>query len=425
MTITFEEMGLDPAILRTLEELKFKEPSPIQAQAIPVIQKGRDVIGLAETGSGKTAACMIPICNRVDVKRRDIQALIIVPTRELCLQYATEAQRIGKRKGVKTFAMFGGEDQGLQMAKIKDGVQVLVATPGRLIDLIYQRVVDLSEVETLILDEADEMLSMGFYEDLDFIIQCLVHEHQTLLFSATMPKDIRRIAGQHMKDPLEVKLTGKRASPKTIEYKFLYCSPHDKENRLVDVINNEGPKQSIIFCQSRVQVEKLTKALKQKVQGVDYLHGGLGQNVRTIITDKFRSGRLKHLVATDVAARGLDFSGVTHVILYDLGRDVDTFVHRTGRTGRQDRKGVAIAMVTQRDMQVLDLLLKRIEREPIWIGKAPTPAQMKSKGGGGGPPRGRGGPGGGGSRGGSRSGSGRGGAPKGRSQGGGSRGRRA
>jgi ATP-dependent RNA helicase DeaD len=218
----FNELGLDAAILKSLERMQYKEPSPIQAQAIPPILEGRDLIALAQTGSGKTAACAIPVCNRINVEHFHIQALIIVPTRELALQYATEVQKIGGDKGVKAFAIFGGEDAAMQQSKLKHGVHVLIATPGRLIDFIYSRLIDLSRVETLILDEADEMLSMGFYEDLEFVIQCLVHSHQTLLFSATMPNQIRLIAKQHMKDPLEITLISE-ASPESINNHFLYC----------------------------------------------------------------------------------------------------------------------------------------------------------------------------------------------------------
>ena len=207
---SFETFGLDPAIQKALEKMQYKEPSPIQAEAIPLIMQKRDLIALAQTGSGKTAACAIPICQKVDVKSVHVQALIVVPTRELAMQYASETQKIGHYIGVKAFALFGGEDYSLQESKLKHGVQVLVATPGRLIDLIYSRRIDLSHVETLVLDEADEMLSMGFYDDLLFIIQCLVHDHQTLLFSATMPRQIQVIAKTHMKDPIELSLISKQ-----------------------------------------------------------------------------------------------------------------------------------------------------------------------------------------------------------------------
>lgn len=367
----FNDFNLSEPILHALKEMGFEEPSPIQKKTIPLIQGGHDVIALAETGSGKTATCAIPICDRVDVTSTHVQALIIVPTRELALQYATETQRIGGRKGVKAFALYGGEDMAMQKSKLKHGVQVLVATPGRLIDFIYQRAVHLDHVETLILDEADEMLSMGFYDDLRFIIECLVHEHQTLLFSATMPRDIREMAERHMKTPQEVKLTTLRAAPTSIEHEFLYCAVSHKADALADLLHHVKPYQSIIFCQSRIQCERVARSIRTKIHGVEYLHGGLSQDVRTIITDKFRAGRIKHLVATDVAARGLDFSDVTHVFIFQMSKEVDMYIHRSGRTGRQDRKGTVISLVSREDLGVVKRIIHRLNREVKWLGTPP------------------------------------------------------
>lgn len=370
---TFSDFGLDPLIQKSLGNMNYKEPSEIQAITIPLILKGCDIIALAQTGSGKTAACAIPICNRVDTTVPHVQALIIVPTRELALQYATEAQKIGADKGVKAFAVYGGEDASMQQSKLKHGVQVLVATPGRLIDFIYARLIDLTHVDTLILDEADEMLSMGFYDDLEFIIQCLVQQHQTLLFSATMPQQIRKIAKQHMKDPVDVILNKTQASPQSIEHKFMYCHPERKGPALVHAIEELIPKQAIVFCHSRQEVERVCRGLKQKFDGVDFLHAGLSQEIRTIVTSKFRSARIRFLVATDVAARGLDFSGVTHVFIYHLADDPEVYVHRSGRTGRQDRQGMVVTLVSDRELRSLSRVLEFIKREPIWIGDPPPP----------------------------------------------------
>lgn len=376
---TFEEMGLDPAVLKALEKLNYKEPSPVQALAIPLIQERRDLIALAPTGSGKTAACAIPICSRVDTSKTVVQALIVVPTRELAYQYATEAQKIGKEKGVKTFALCGGEDATLQQSKLRNGVQVLVVTPGRLIDFIHSRQIVLDHVETLILDEADEMLNMGFYDDLEFIIQCLVHDHQTLLFSATMPKQIREIAHKHMKSPHEVSLVSDQAVPKTIDHKFFYCRHDERETNLIKLIEMLNPQQSIIFCHSRVQVEKVCRALQQKFDGVDFLHAGLNQDVRTIVTSKFRSGRIRILVATDVAARGLDFSGISHVFIFQLADDPDLYVHRAGRTGRNEKLGNVVTLITPRELGALRNVLKQIDREAVWIGDPPPPEHANAR----------------------------------------------
>lgn len=373
----FEQFDLNPLIIESLTSIGYVKPTPIQVEAIPLIQEGSDIIGLAETGSGKTATCAIPLCDHVDERNNNIQALVVVPTRELAVQYAMETQRIGKKKKVKVFAMYGGEDYGLQMSKLEHGVHVLVATPGRLIDFIYRREINLSYVKTLVLDEADEMLSMGFLEDLEFIMGCLNHEHQTLLFSATMPKAIKSIATTHMRDPKEVTLTAaNKSTPKSIHHSFLYCRHEDRDATLAEQIKQMKPKQAIIFCHSRIQVEKVARALKKDLDKVDYLHAGLNQDLRGSITQKFRSKRVNFLVATDVAARGLDFSGVTHVFIYQLSDDPDVFVHRSGRTGRQDRHGEVITLVTRRELGVLERILKRLGQEPNWIGKPPEKGQQ-------------------------------------------------
>lgn len=384
--ITFLDLGLHSAILASLERMGYKEPSPVQAEAIPKILQGRDIIALAKTGSGKTAACAIPLCHMVDTARTNVQALIIVPTRELALQYATEAQKIGAEKGVKAFAVFGGEDATMQLSKLKHGVQVLVATPGRLIDFIYSRSIDLSHVITLVLDEADEMLSMGFYEDLEFIMQCINHPHQTLLFSATMPQQIRNMAMLHMKDAIEVILTQHQSSPSTIEHHFHYCHYENKPTALAHIITDLKPKQAIVFCRSRDEVERVCRTLKQKFDGVDFLHAGLSQDIRTIVTGKFRSGKIRFLIATDVAARGLDISGITHVFIYHLADDPDTYVHRSGRTGRCEREGMVVTLVTDRELNALKGVLEAIKREPKWIGEPPSHSGPKARSR---PPQGR------------------------------------
>ncbi len=367
----FARFQLDPAVLKALEKMNFKEPSPIQVETIPLIQQGRDLIALAQTGSGKTAACAIPLCHRVDISRPQVQALVVVPTRELALQYATEVQKIGVNKGVKVFAIYGGADSSLQQSKLRHGVQVLIATPGRLIDFIYSRQIDLSHVETLVLDEADEMLSLGFYDDLLFIIQCLVHAHQTLLFSATMPSTIRQLAQQHMRDPIEINLVRDLGGPSQIEHLFAYCIASHKEDKLIELIEKSQPIQAIIFCHSRFQVEKVCRTLQKRLSGVDFLHAGLNQEVRTIITSKFRSGRIRFLVATDVVSRGLDFSKVSHVFIYQLPNDPDVYVHRSGRTGRYDKAGVVISLVTTRDIPLLRSISRQIRQEPKWLGPPP------------------------------------------------------
>jgi len=371
--INFESFDLDPFIIDAIRELGYKTPTPIQTQSIPLILDGKDLIALAETGSGKTAACGIPICHRVDSKNGHVQALIIVPTRELALQYATETQKIGRFKNVRTFALFGGEDMYMQRAKLKDGVQVLIATPGRLIDFIYARAIDLTQVETLVLDEADQMLGMGFYEDLEFIIQCLIHPHQTLLFSATMPSQIREIAKNHMQQPVEISLISKQSTPESLTHQFLFCpNPKKRLEELLALLEKLEPKQCLIFVNSRREVEELYRTYKSKLSAIDFLHGGLEQNIRTIVTNKFMKGKIRYLIATDIAARGLDFSNVTHVFNYHLPFDNETYLHRAGRTGRSGRLGVSVTLLTSRELSQAKRLFKMLHKQPEWLREPPS-----------------------------------------------------
>lgn len=370
--MTFESFGIDALVLDALRELGYEKPTPVQEKAIPIILEGKDLIALAETGSGKTAACAIPVSHKVDPTLPHIQGLILVPARELALQYATETQKIGRFKGVKSFALFGGEDMDMQRSKLKAGVHILIATPGRLIDFVFSRSIDLSHVTTLILDEADQMLGMGFYEDLEFIIQCLVQSHQTLLFSATMPKEIREIARRHMKDPVELSLISKDLSPPKLEHFFSFCpSAAKKPEELIALLEKLDPKQCLIFGNSRKEVEDLFWALKRKISSIDWLHGGLEQNLRTTITGKFQRGKTRFLIATDVASRGMDFSNVTHVINYHMPRDNETYLHRAGRTARSGREGACITLVSQRDLSRVPPLLKAIRKEAHWIKPPP------------------------------------------------------
>jgi len=371
--MTFETFDLEPSIMDAIHALGYEKATPIQEKAIPLILEGRDLIALAETGSGKTAACAIPVCNKVDLSHKHIQALIVVPTRELALQYATETQKIGRFKEVKAFALFGGEDMDLQRAKLKGGVHVMIATPGRLIDFIYSRAIDLSQVETLVLDEADHMLGMGFYEDLEFIINCLIHEHQTLLFSATMPKQIKEIAKNHMVNPLEMNLISDKPAPTNLKHQLTFCpNPGNKREDLVALLKKLNPKQCLIFANSRREVEGLNRALKSKLSSVDFLHGGLDQSVRRVITNKFHKGKIRFLVATDIASRGLDFSNVTHVINFQFPMDKDTYTHRSGRTGRSGREGVCVTLVTRREMSRVRTLYKMLKKEPEWLNAPPS-----------------------------------------------------
>ncbi len=367
----FTELDLSPEILRALKQMKYEELTPIQEYTFPHILAGKDIIARAETGSGKTGACAIPLVQQVDVDLNEVQALIMVPTRELALQYVQEIADIAQFTGVAPFAVYGGFSMQIQNAKFRHGVHILVATPGRLIDLLYNSPLSLKEVKTLVLDEADEMLNMGFIDDIEFIISCLVHDHQTLLFSATMPGQIKKLASEHLKDPVIVELNAKDIAPSSLEHYFRQVSGANRMATLLEYIRAEQPKQAIIFCKSRTNADKLHKHLQNELKSVDIIHGGFEQPRRTSLFNRFRSGKIKFMVATDVASRGLDFSHVSHVINYDFPNSLEAYTHRTGRTARMGRLGKALTLFSSRDIGTLKELIKKNRIEPKWLGSEP------------------------------------------------------
>lgn len=371
----FTALDLHSNVLTALDKMGYQDMTPIQERAMPPILEGHDVLGLAETGSGKTGACGIPLVQRADPARNAIQALVLVPTRELAQQYVREVDHIAQDTDVVPFAIFGGVKMGIQKAKLRDKVHILVATPGRLIDFIWNADLDLSQVRTVVLDEADEMLKMGFIEDIELILSCLVHEHQTLLFSATMPKEIDRLARTYLKQPIRVELNREQKAPQSLQHHF----QHTGRNRLpalIDYLKREQIQQSIIFCNSRHQGSRLFRDLRGTFDSLEFMHGGLDQDRRTLIFNQFRRKRIKLMIATDVAARGLDFTHVSHVINYDTPSSHDTYTHRTGRTGRMGRTGIAMTLVTDRDLGNLKRLLQSNRIEPVWHGQAPNLARL-------------------------------------------------
>lgn len=356
----FEELGIENTIIEALYLMGFKEPTPIQEKAIPLVLEGKDLLGLAETGSGKTAASVVPICQKIDPKNEKIQALIIVPTRELALQYSEEAQKIGKIKNIKVFAILGGEDFDLQLAKLKNGVHLLIATPGRLIDFIYARHIDLSFVKILVVDEADQMLSFGFFEDLVFIMQCLQQQYQMLLFSATMPEEIDQLLKKQEKEFVEIRLTTERNVPKNLTHRFVLSSFQEKSSVLAALLKELDCNQCLLFANSRKEVESLYKFLRNKLNSIEFLHGGLDQRIRLKITTKFARGKIRYLIATDVASRGLDFAGITHVVNYQLPFEDETYTHRAGRTARAGREGMCITLFTPREKKRVENICKQL-----------------------------------------------------------------
>ena len=356
----------------------FEDMTPIQEHSFPHILAGKDIIAGAETGSGKTAACAIPLIQSVDPTLNAVQGLILVPTRELALQYVQVISDIAKCTDVIPFAVYGGFSMSIQLGKLDHGVHILVATPGRLIDLIYNSPLSLSEVKTFVLDEADEMLNMGFLTDVEFVISCLIHEHQTLLFSATMPKEIVRLASKHMKDPVNIELNVDQIAPQNLEHCFQQISPGNRFDTLVKYIQDESPTQAIIFCNSRNHCETMYKDLRKVFKSVEIIHGGLEQSRRTSLFNRFRKKDIQLMVATDIAARGLDFSHVSHVINVEMPRGTDAYTHRTGRTARMGREGKAITFFTARQLRDLKNLIRKKNLTPNFIGTVPDMENVSS-----------------------------------------------
>lgn len=367
----FTELNLPENIMKGLKELGYETLTPIQESTFKHIQSGKDMVAVAETGSGKTAACAIPMVQNADPSVNEIQSLILVPTRELALQYVSEISAIAKYTKVSPFAVYGGFSMDIQLSKLAHGVQILVATPGRLIDMLYNTPLKLSDVKIFVLDEADEMLNMGFITDVEFILSCMIHEHQTLLFSATMPQAIQKLTAKYLKDPETIKLNMDQIAPKTLEHHFQKISGNTHVETLVKYIREEEPSQAIIFCNSRRNCETLKSSLRGKLQSVDVIHGGMEQSRRTSLFNKFKRKEIKFMIATDIASRGLDFSHTSHVINYDYPMSTEAYTHRTGRTARMGRKGFAMTFYTRGCLQDMRKLLNVNKINAIWRGPKP------------------------------------------------------
>jgi ATP-dependent RNA helicase DeaD len=367
----FDQLGLSPEIGKAVDLMGFIDLTPIQEQTYKHIRAGRDLMALAETGSGKTSACGIPLAEMVDREINGIQTLILVPTRELALQYVEELGLIGKYASIEPFAIYGGFSMDIQKAKLEHGVHILVATPGRLIDHLYNSTLTLEQVRTVVLDEADEMLKMGFIEDVKFILSCIMSEHQTLLFSATMANDMEGLANTFLQDPVRIELNREDVSPQSITHRFRFILDNNRLQMLKNYFTEEKPHQAIIFCNSKRNGAMLFGKLKGSVKSLEYIHGGLDQPTRTSIFNRFKQGRTQVMIATDVAGRGLDFSQVSHIFNYDFPGGSENYVHRTGRTGRMGRKGAAISLVTGRDLFAVKRLFMEKRIQAVWDGNVP------------------------------------------------------
>ena len=370
----FTELGLSDSLLKAVTRAGYEEATPIQAETIPMVLAGKDVIGQAQTGTGKTAAFALPILQRLDFDNPNIQALVISPTRELAIQTQEEIFRLGKDERAKVQVVYGGSDIRRQIRNLKQHPQVIVGTPGRLLDHIRRGTVKLDHVKMLVLDEADEMLDMGFLDDIESIIKQVPSERQTMLFSATMPPEIKRIGVQFMTEPHHVKIKAKELTADTVDQYYVKAKEFEKFDIMTRLFDVQAPELTIVFGRTKRRVDELSKGLEARGYNAAGIHGDLSQQRRTQIMRQFKAGKLDILVATDVAARGLDVSGVTHVYNYDIPQDPDSYVHRVGRTGRAGHKGVSLTFVTPNEMEYLRVIEKLTKKRMLPL-KPPTDAE--------------------------------------------------
>lgn len=357
---TFDGLGLDARLVQATDALGFKNPTPIQEQAIPVLLSGtKDLVGLAQTGTGKTAAFGLPLLQLVDGAQKYPQALVVCPTRELCLQIVNEIELFKKfMPGMHVLAVYGGSSIGLQIRDLRRGVQIVVATPGRLIDLIERKAVNLEQIKYVVLDEADEMLNMGFQDDIEFILQNTPQREATWLFSATMPPEIRRVSKKYMDSPKEITVGKVNTANKNIDHQYYVTNAHHRYEALKRLIDFNPGIYGIIFTRTKADAQTIAEKLTREGYDIDALHGDLTQQQRDKVMGEFREKTLQLLIATDVAARGIDVQGITHVINYELPDDVEVYTHRSGRTGRAGNTGISLSIVHSREIGKL----RQIER---------------------------------------------------------------
>ena len=374
--MTFEELGLREEVLKSLKELGFEAPTPIQEQAIPHLMKDDcDFVGLAQTGTGKTAAFGLPLINKINSASNRPQGLIICPTRELCMQITRDLEVFSKYMKCPVVSVYGGADIGRQISQIKRGVAIVVATPGRLLDLIKRRALQLSDVECVVLDEADEMLNMGFKEDIDSILETTPESKSVWLFSATMPKDVARIAKTYMTDPLEVSIGHKNQSNDNIEHIYYVVKDRDRYEAVKRLIDFHPNIYGLIFCRTKHETATVAEKLGRDGYNAEPLHGDLTQPMRDRVMARFRSKELQILVATDVAARGIDVDDITHVINYNLPDDTENYTHRSGRTARAGKKGQSLVLVTPKESYKIKAIERQMSKE-FGTGKIPNAEEI-------------------------------------------------
>ena len=357
----FISLGISESIVNKLKNYGVAKPTPIQEKAIPLVMGGKDVIAQAQTGTGKTFAFILPILEKIDVEAKHVQALIVTPTRELALQITEEFEKLTNDiPGVDVLAVYGGQDVDKQLKKLKKNVQIVVGTPGRLLDHIGRGTVQLSEVSFLVLDEADQMLHIGFIKEVEDIIKETPKTRQTMLFSATMPEEIRTLANKHMRNPNYIQIEKTQGPAENVKLIAIHTIDRAKQATLIQLVETHRPYMAVIFCRTKRRVSKLYEVLKSHKLLCDELHGDLSQSKREQVMKRFRDGEIQLLIATDVAARGLDVEGVTHVFNYDIPQDAESFVHRIGRTGRAGTKGLAITFYSSDDRPTLDMIEKEL-----------------------------------------------------------------
>ena len=363
--MTFEALGLDAKLVKATDELGFKTPTPIQEKAIPVLLSGtKDLVGLAQTGTGKTAAFGLPLLQLVDSTQKHPQALVVCPTRELCMQIVNEVELFKKFiPGMHVLAVYGGTPIGQQIRELKRGIQIVVATPGRLIDLIERKAINLEQIEYVVLDEADEMLNMGFQDDIEFILQNTPKRNATWLFSATMPAEIKRVSKKYMNQPFEVTVGKLNTANKNIDHQYFVTNAQHRFQTLKRLIDFNPGIYGIIFTRTKIEAQEIAEKLTRDGYDIDALHGDLTQQQRDKVMGEFREKTLQLLIATDVAARGIDVSGITHVINYELPDDLEVYTHRSGRTGRAGLTGICMSIVHSREVGKVKAIERMVQSQ--------------------------------------------------------------
>lgn len=378
MTKEFKQLGLDPAMLESIGNLGYEEPTPVQEAVIPLMLAGQDVVAQSKTGTGKTASFALPMIQMTGNERDHIQGLVVTPTRELAMQVASAVYNYGLSKDIRVLAIFGGQSYKRQIQRLDEGVDIVVGTPGRLLDLIRQNKLDISHLRTVVLDEADEMLSMGFIEDIESILSHTPEERQTALFSATIPGRIQQTANAYMRDPQTVRMKHKELTVNAIEQRYYLVNREDKLAALTRLFEMEEITSALIFARTRIETGDLANELMRRGFPAEALNGDLSQDIRTQVLNRFRNGQTTVLVATDVAARGLDIDDISHVFNFDLPNDMESYVHRIGRTGRAGKTGVAISLVAPSE-QFRVRKLELYTRQAIEQGEVPTKQEILDK----------------------------------------------